>query len=145
MEFKLQLVVAAILPGNSEIIGMLDKTPSATVPGYELADFSEIAAVPCPCGSARRAFGDVAHFPATIHVTHITLDARRHYHKRLTETYYFLECSEGARMELDDDCIAVQPGQCILIRPGTRHRAVGEMKVLIVCSPKFDPDDEWFD
>jgi mannose-6-phosphate isomerase-like protein (cupin superfamily) len=124
---------------------MLDKTMSTVASGYELVDFSEIAEVACPCGSARRAFGDVADFPATIHATHITLDARRHYHKRLTETYYFLECGEGARMELDDESIPVRPGQCILIRPGTRHRAVGEMKVLIVCFPKFDPADEWFD
>lgn len=122
----------------------LDAQSPATKP-YEFADFSEIAGVPCPCGTARRAFADVADFPATIHVTQISADARRHYHRRLTETYYFLECGAEARMELDDEILPVRPGQCLLIRPGTRHRALGEMKVLIVCSPKFDPDDEWFD
>jgi mannose-6-phosphate isomerase-like protein (cupin superfamily) len=112
---------------------------------YEIVDFREIESVPCPCGDARRAFADVPDFPGTIHVTSISVDARRHYHRRLTETYYFLECSPDARMELDDESISVRPGMCILIRPGTRHRAVGEMKVLIVCLPKFDPHDEWFD
>jgi len=112
---------------------------------YEFADFTEIVGVPCPCGTARRAFADVADFPATIHVTHISADARRHYHKDLTETYVFLECGPDARMELDDETLPVRPGQCLLIRPGTRHRALGEMKVLIVCLPKFDPADEWFD
>jgi hypothetical protein len=33
----------------------------------------------------------------------------------------------------------------IVIPPGTRHRAVGKIKVAIVASPKFDPADEWFD
>ena len=112
---------------------------------YHLADFSQIAGVPCPCGSARRAFGDVAEFPGTVHVTEIALDARLHYHRRLTETYYFLECGDDARMQLDDDVIAVRPGVCVVIPPGVRHRALGRMKVLIVVLPKFDPDDEWFD
>lgn len=113
--------------------------------GYEVADFAEIAGVSCPCGTARRAFADVADFPGTVHVTEISTEARLHYHKRLTETYYFLECAAGAKMQLDGDLIDVHPGMCVMIRPGTRHRAVGKMKVLIVVFPKFDSDDEWFD
>ena len=113
--------------------------------GYEIVDFNEIEEVPCPCGSARRAFADVDDMPATVHVTEISSDAELHYHKRLTETYYFLECGPGARMQLDDQFIDVRPGMSIMIRPGTRHRAIGEMKVLIVVFPKFDPADEWFD
>ena len=113
--------------------------------GYELADFAEIDGVGCPCGTARRAFADVADYPGTIHVTEISADAKLHYHKRLTETYYFLDCDDDAQMQLDDEVIPVRPGQCIMIRPGTRHRAIGRMKVLIVVLPKFDPADEWFD
>lgn len=113
--------------------------------GYEVADFAAIEGVPCPCGTARRAFADVADFPATVHVTEISSDAQLHYHKRLTETYYFLECEPGAQMQLDDQQIDVHPGMSILIRPGTRHRAIGRMRVLIVVFPKFDPEDEWFD
>jgi len=48
-------------------------------------------------------------------------------------------------MQLDEERIDVYPGLCVLIRPGTRHRAIGKMKVLIVVFPKFDPEDEWFD
>ena len=116
-----------------------------TTRGYELADFAALPGVPCPCGTARRAFNDVADFPGTIHRTEISADARLHYHKRLTETYYILECGPGARMQLGDDLIPVEAGQLILIRAGTRHRAIGEMKVLIFVLPKFDPEDEWFD
>jgi mannose-6-phosphate isomerase-like protein (cupin superfamily) len=113
--------------------------------GYEVVDFHEVPGVSCPCGVARRAFADVEDLPATIHVTQIAADARRHYHRRLTETYYILECEPDAQMELDDELLSLRPGMCIMIRPGTRHRAVGSMRVLIVVLPKFDPDDEWFD
>jgi mannose-6-phosphate isomerase-like protein (cupin superfamily) len=113
--------------------------------GVEIIDFADITPTPCPCGSARRAFADVADYPATLHVTEISEDARLHYHKRLTETYFFLECATDARMQLDDRIIPVKPGMSVLIRPGIRHRAIGRMKVLIVVLPKFDPADEWFD
>lgn len=112
---------------------------------YERVRFSSLPGVPCPCGTARRAFADVEDFPGTIHVTEISADAQLHYHRHLTETYYFLECEPGARMQLNDETITVQAGDCVLIRPGTRHRAIGKMKVLIVVFPKFDESDEWFD
>ena len=113
--------------------------------GYEIVDFAEIEGTACPCGTARRAFGQVEDFPGTFHVTEISVDAKLHYHKRLTETYFFLECSLGARMQLDHAFVDVRPGMCILIREGTRHRAIGKMKVAIVVIPKFDPEDEWMD
>ncbi|MFN8705936.1 MAG: cupin domain-containing protein [Planctomyces sp.] len=112
---------------------------------WKLADFGTIAGVPCPCGTARRAFQDVPEFPGTIHVTEISEDAILHYHRTLTETYFFLECQPDARMELDGETISVHPGVCIVIPPGVRHRAVGRMRVLIVVLPNFDPSDEWFD
>lgn len=94
---------------------------------------------------ARRAFADVVDFPGTVHVTEISSDAKLHYHKVLTETYYILECDEDAKIQLDDEQIPLQPGMCVLIRPQVRHRAIGKMKVLILVLPKFDPEDEWFD
>ena len=125
-----------IVSNNTDITGKI---------GYEIADFAEIPGTPCPCGTARRAFSDIEDFPATVHVTEISVDAQKHYHKTLTETYFFLECGDDAKMELDDEIIPVHTGMSIMIRPGTRHRALGEMKVLIMVLPKFDPADEWFD
>ena len=81
-------------------------------------------------------------FPGTIHRTEITADAKLHFHRKLTETYYVLRCQPDAKMQLDDDLVPLRPGTCVLIPPGVRHRAVGEMTVLIVVLPKFDPDDE---
>jgi mannose-6-phosphate isomerase-like protein (cupin superfamily) len=115
------------------------------VPPYEVVDFDSLPGINCPCGIARRALLETGDFPGTIHRTEISLEARAHYHKRLTETYYFLRCEEDARMQLDNDIVPVKPGMCILIRPGVRHRAIGRMSVLIIVVPKFDPSDEWFD
>jgi quercetin dioxygenase-like cupin family protein len=112
---------------------------------HQIVDFDRVPGVPCPCGTARRAFHGLEEFPGTVHVTDISEDAQTHYHKRLTETYYFLECGPSAQMQLDDDLVPVKPGMCIVIPPGVRHRAAGKMKVLIFVLPKFDPADEWFD
>jgi mannose-6-phosphate isomerase-like protein (cupin superfamily) len=120
-------------------------TMTATDRRYQIVRFDDILGVPCPCGNARRAFQDVADYPATVHRTEIHVDARKHYHRRLTETYYILECGPDAAMELDDEVVPVSPGTCVLIPPGVRHRAVGRMTVLIFVLPKFDPADEWFD
>lgn len=110
-----------------------------------IADLPDLPGVPCPCGTARRAFADAAEFPGTIHLTEISEDAALHHHERLTEVYYVLECGPDARFQLDDEFTGVKPGRCILIPPGVRHRAIGRMKVLIVVFPKFDPADEWLD
>lgn len=117
--------------------------PPTLPPPYELVDFSSLPGIACPCGTARRGLEHVEDFPGTIHVTEISLAARLHYHQRLTETYYFLECEPGAKMQLNDEIVDVRPGSCIMIRPLTRHRAIGRMKVLIVVFPKFDPADEF--
>jgi mannose-6-phosphate isomerase-like protein (cupin superfamily) len=116
---------------------------TASERAWRVVDFEALPPVPCPCGSARRAFADVAAYPGTIHLTSISADAELHYHKRLTETYYFLECGPDARMQLDDDLIPVKAGMCVMIPPGVRHRAIGKMKVLNIVFPKFDPSDEF--
>ncbi len=116
-----------------------------TKPKAVIVDFESIPGVACPCGSARRAFADISDFPATIHQTEISTDAVTHYHRRLTETYYILECEPDAKMELDGELVPIKQGMCILIPPGVRHRAIGKMKILNIVIPKFDPEDEYID
>jgi len=110
---------------------------------YQVARLSELEAIACPCGSSRRAFTDDPDGVASIHLVEIKEDARPHYHKILTEIYYILS-GEG-EMELDGQRLKVQPGDAILIKPGCRHRAIGQMKVLNIPIPAFDKSDEWFD
>src|SRR3954465_1322548 len=114
-------------------------------PRVRVVDLAPLPGVPCPCGTARRAFADVAEFPGTVHLTEIKADAALHHHRRLTETYYILECGPDARMQLDDEIIPLKPGRCVVIPPGVRHRAIGAMKVLIFVVPKFDPEDEFLE
>ncbi len=110
---------------------------------YIVEQLDEIAGVPCPCGSSRRAFVSPDNPVATLHMVDISIDARTHYHKKLTELYLILE-GEG-HMELDGDLIPVRPLTTILIKPGCRHRAVGKMRLVNIPVPAFDPSDEWFD
>lgn len=112
---------------------------------FQIVDFASLPGVPCPCGTAKRAFAEVEDYPATIHVTEIADDARVHYHKEHTETYYILECDADAQIQLDDERVPIKPGMCILIPPGVRHRAIGKMKIINIVFPKFDPEDEHFD
>jgi len=115
------------------------------MPRYQIADFNSLPGVPCPCGTARRAFADAEDSPGTVHVTDIADDAKVHYHKEHTETYYILECDADAAMQLDEERVPIRSGMCILIPPGVRHRAIGQMKIINIVYPKFDPADEYFD
>jgi mannose-6-phosphate isomerase-like protein (cupin superfamily) len=110
---------------------------------FQIVHPAALPAVECPCGQTRRAFVGDPDGVASLHVVDISVDARVHYHKRLTEIYYILE-GEG-EMELDGERHAVRPGDAILIKPLCRHRAVGKLRVLNVPIPAFDPSDEWFD
>ena len=124
---------------SSKKVGAMSELPLRHI------DFEKLEAIACPCGTARRALMEDPLVPYSLHRTDISRDARVHYHKVITETYFFLECSPEAAMELDGVQVPVAAGQAIVVPAGTRHRAVGEMKVIIIASPKFDPQDEWFD
>ena len=113
---------------------------------FDIAQVPEIPGAPCPCGTSRRAFVRKDNQTCSVHLVEIKKDAQTHYHKGFTETYYFLE-GEG-QMELDGKFYNVKPGMALMIRPGTRHRAVvgkEPMKILNIVVPPFDADDEWFD
>ena len=113
---------------------------------FLVADLAATTPIPCPCGSARRAFAPSDEV-ASMHVTEIDANARVHYHKKMTELYLILE-GEG-HMELDGELVPVRPMSTVLIRPGCRHRAVvapgRRMTIVNVPVPAFDAADEWFD
>ena len=110
---------------------------------FAISQLLEIPPVDCPCGQARRAFADVEGAPASVHIVDIHADSRVHFHKKMTETYVVLE-GEG-QIELDGERFDVKPMTAIMIRPGCRHRAIGNLKILNIPVPAFDPHDEWFD
>jgi len=119
--------------------------PAAGEPAerYRIVHLDDIPAVPCPCGMSHRAFADDPDRAASVHVVDIQQGSRTHYHKTRTEVYYILE--GRGEVELDGTRFAVRPGSFVMIRPGCRHRAVGQLKIVNVVVPPFDPADEWMD
>lgn len=110
---------------------------------FLIAQLDELPPVQCPCGWARRAFADQPGAVASVHVVDIQQDARAHYHQRMTEIYVVLE-GQG-HIELDGQLYPVRPLTAVYIPPGCRHRAVGQLRILNIPVPAFDPADEWFD
>lgn len=103
----------------------------------------DINSIKCPCGSSRRGLERPENDVATLHVVEISEDAREHYHKNMTEIYFVLE-GKGEIL-LNGESYPVTPGSTILINAGTRHKARGKLKVVVVVIPPFDSRDEFFD
>ena len=110
---------------------------------YLIEQLDQIESISCPCGTARRAFATPDNQVATLHLVDISKESRTHYHKKLTEIYLILE-GEG-HLELDGELIPVKPMTTILIKSGCRHRAVGNLRLVNIPVPAFDPEDEGFD
>ena len=117
--------------------------PEDATPNYLIAQLDEVPPTPCPCGQARRAFDVPENTKATIHLVDIKKDSETHYHKKMTEIYLVLE-GEG-HIELDGEKHPLKPLTSVMIKPGCRHRAVGNLKIINIPIPAFDPEDEWFD
>lgn len=125
----------------------LTKAPEGTeilAERYQIAHLDAVPSTRCPCGESRRAFMNDENTVASMHLVDIHRDSRTHYHRRMTEIYLVLE-GEGT-IELDGVSHPLRPLTSVLIKPGCRHRAVGEgLRIINVPIPKFDPEDEWFD
>lgn len=110
---------------------------------YAQVDFAEIAPVPCPCGMSKRAFIRESEGALSFHVVTISKEAKKHYHKDHQEVYYILKGT--GFLEVDEEKIPVREGSSVLIKPFCRHRALGELLIVNVSLPAFDPQDEYFD
>ena len=115
----------------------------ATSANFIIEDLTTIDPQRCPCGLTRRAFARPDNEIATLHLLDVSVDARTHYHKKMTEIYLILE--GAGHMELDGQLIPVKPMMTIMIKPGCRHRAIGRLKIINIPIPAFDESDEYFD
>jgi len=101
---------------------------------------SETSPVPCPCGQAYRIMTKEDGGPVSFHIVQIHGQATKHRHARMTETYY---CIEGyGQIELDDEVHDFTPGTVVMIPPGVAHAARGDVTIVNVVSPPFEPGDE---
>ena len=112
-------------------------------PNFHLAQLDQIDPTRCSCGWTRRAFDLPDNETATMHLVDIQEDSRAHYHKKMTEIYLVIEGT--GEVKLDGKRFPVKPMSAIFIKPGCRHRAIGELKIINVPVPAFDESDEWFD
>ena len=68
----------------------------------------------------------------------------RHYHAQTEEIYFLLEGT--GEMELDGERRRVEPGDAVLIPPGTWHQitAVDALRFLCCCVPPYAHEDTFF-
>jgi mannose-6-phosphate isomerase-like protein (cupin superfamily) len=85
------------------------------------------------CGLIRPLIEEKDEAAAEVHHLEIT-DAKLHYHERTDEIYYIL--GGTGRMSLDASEIELREGVVVYVPRGVKHRAWGDLKVLVVCIPR---------
>ncbi len=116
---------------------------AAVMKRYHHVSLADLPPVECCCGTTRRAFADLPDAPASAHYLEVRAEPTTHFHKKTTEIYLVLE-GEG-HLELDGELVPVKPLSAVMIRPGCRHRAIGNLKLINIPVPKHDPDDFFLD
>ena len=85
------------------------------------------------CGQIRPLLEEKDGAAAEVHHLQIT-NAKLHYHQRTDEIYYVLD-GQG-RMLLDDQEIELRKGLLVYVPRGVKHKAWGELTVLVTCIPR---------
>ena len=85
------------------------------------------------CGQIRPLLEEKDGAAAEVHHLEIN-DARLHYHQRTDEIYYILD--GRGRMQLDETEIELSEGLVVYVPRGIKHRAWGNLKVLVICIPR---------
>lgn len=85
------------------------------------------------CGQIRPLIDEKDEAAAEVHHLEIT-NAKLHYHQRTDEIYYVLD-GQG-RMQLDEQEIELHKDVVVYVPRGVKHRAWGNLKVLVVCIPR---------
>lgn len=85
------------------------------------------------CGQIRPLIEEKDGAAAEVHHLEIT-DAKLHYHERTDEIYYILDGT--GRMRLDDKEIELRKDVTVYVPRGVKHKAWGNLKVLVICIPR---------
>ena len=85
------------------------------------------------CGQIRPLIEEKDGAAAEVHHLEIT-DAKLHYHQRTDEIYYVLDGT--GRMRVGDEEVELQKDVTVYVPRGVKHRAWGNLKVLVVCIPR---------
>jgi mannose-6-phosphate isomerase-like protein (cupin superfamily) len=85
------------------------------------------------CGQIRPLLEEKDGAAAEVHHLQIT-NAKLHYHQRTDEIYYVLD-GQG-QMRLDDEEIELHKNVVVYVPRGVKHKAWGNLTVLVVCIPR---------
>ena len=103
-----------------------------TTAGYLRRDPSEVEPWVETCGQIRCLIEEKDGAAGEVHHVQIQ-DAKLHYHERTDEFYYVI--SGRGTMLLDGEEIELHPGVVVYVPRGVRHKARGDLIVLVVCVP----------
>ena len=84
------------------------------------------------CGLVRCLIGETDGAAAEVHHVQIR-DARLHYHERTDEVYYVI-AGRGAMVPGGEE-VELHEGVAVYVPRGARHKAKGDLTVLVVCVP----------
>ena len=84
------------------------------------------------CGQIRCLIEENDGAAAEVHHVRIS-DAKSHYHERTDEVYYVIAGS--GTMVLDGEEVELHEGVVVYVPRGVRHKAKGDLTVLVVCVP----------
>ena len=85
------------------------------------------------CGQIRPLLEEKDGTAAEVHHLQIS-NAKLHYHQRTDEIYYVLD-GQG-KMRLDDEEIELDKDVVVYVPRGVKHKAWGNLTVLVVCVPR---------
>jgi mannose-6-phosphate isomerase-like protein (cupin superfamily) len=111
---------------------LLEETTMKTAARFLRRDPDDVVPWKETCGEIRCLIEEKDGASAEVHQVHVH-DAKLHYHERTDEVYYVI--SGSGTMVLDDEEISLQPGVVVYVPRGVRHKAKGDLTVLLVCLP----------
>ena len=85
------------------------------------------------CGEIRCLFEEKDGAAGEVHRVKIH-DAKMHYHAKTDEFYYVID-GQGT-MTLDGTEIELHQGVVVYVPRGIKHKAVGDLTVLVICVPR---------
>ncbi len=95
-------------------------------------DPSEVRPWEETCGQIRCLIEEMDGAAGEVHQVHI-MDAKLHYHEHTDEFYYVID--GAGTMTLDDEVIELHQGVVVYVPRGVKHKAQGNLTVLLVCVP----------